>query len=143
MEKRTAAFFGVFMLCLFLCVLSLYTVSDGAQLAATADNQSSYKLVVAKTRGTIYDCNKNSLIGADTEYAAAVAPSVEGAAALSKVLTEKELESVYPSLTAGKPFALKLPKSITANGIDVFPVDKRYADKQIAVHTIGLSLIHI
>ena len=53
MEKRTAVFFGIFMLCMFLCILSVFTVSDGAQLAATADNQSSYKLVVAKTRGTI------------------------------------------------------------------------------------------
>lgn len=137
MEKRTAVFFGIFMLCMFLCILSVFTVSDGAQLAATADNQSSYKLVVAKTRGTIYDCNKNALTGADTEYAAAIAPSVEGAGALSKVLTEKEMEAVYPSLTAGKPFAMKLPKSVAASGIDVFPVDKRYADKQTAVHIIG------
>ncbi|MBW7573311.1 peptidoglycan D,D-transpeptidase FtsI family protein [Caproiciproducens faecalis] len=137
MEKRTAAFFGVFMLCMFLCVLSLYTVSDGAQLAATANNQSSYKLVVAKTRGTIYDCNKVALTGAGKEYAAAVAPSVEGAAALSKVLPEKEMEDLYPSLTAGKPFALKLPQSVSAGGIDVFTLDKRYADKQTAVHILG------
>ncbi len=137
MEKRTVIFFGAFMLCMFLCILNIFTISDGAQLAETADRQSSYQLVVTKTRGTIYDCNKSAFTGASGEYVAAIAPSVEGAAALSKVLSEKELNNVYPLLTAGKPFALRLPKSVTASGIDVFPIDKRYEDKQPAANIIG------
>lgn len=137
MEKRTATFFGVFMLSMFLCILIVFSISNGVQLAATADRQSSYKLVVAKTRGTIYDCNKNALTGLSSEYVAAVAPSVEGAAALSNLLSKNEIESVYPSLTAGKPFALKLPQSITATGIDVFSIDERYAEKQSAANVIG------
>ena len=137
MEKRTAIFFGAFMLCMFLSILTVFSISDGTQLAATADRQSSYQLSVAKTRGTIYDCNKSALTGADKEYVAAIAPSVDGAAALSKILPEKEIENIYPTLTAGKPFALKLPKSITASGIDVFTIDKRYTDKQPAANIIG------
>jgi len=137
MEKRTAIFFGAFMLCMFLSILTVFSISNGTQLAQTADRQSSYQLSVAKTRGTIYDCNKSALIGADKEYVAAIAPSVEGAAALSKILPEKEMESIYPTLTAGKPFSLKLPKSITSSGIDVFSIDKRYSDQQPAANIIG------
>ncbi len=137
MGKRTAIFFGIFMLSMFVSILSLYSVSSGAQLAQTAANQSSYKLVIGNTRGTIYDCNKVALTGAGSDIMAAIAPSVEGAAALSKVLPAKTMESVYPALTAGKPFAIKLPQGITAPGIDVFKLQKRYSDTQIAAHIIG------
>ncbi len=137
MGKRTVVFFGILMLCMFLSILSLYSLSSGVQLAATADRQSSYQLVVANTRGTIYDCNKVALTGAGTETIAAVAPSVEGAAALSKVLPEKTMENIYPSLTAGKPFAIRLPQNIKAPGIDVFTLQKRYSETRTAAHVIG------
>lgn len=137
MGKRTAVFFGMLMFCMFLTILSLYSLSSGTQLAATAAKQSSYKLIVANTRGTIYDCNKIPLTGAGSEAVAAIAPSVEGAAALSKGLPEKTMENIYPSLTAGRPFSMKLPKSINAPGIDVFQMKKRYSDTQLAAHTIG------
>ncbi len=137
MGKRIAVFFGAFMLCLFISILSLYSLSSGTQLAATAARQSAYELVVANTRGTIYDCNKVALTGAGSEFIAAIAPTVEGAAALSKTLPVKTMEEIYPTLTAGKPFDIKLPKSITAPGIDVFQLQKRYSDTQIAAHVLG------
>ncbi len=137
MGKRTTVFFGIFMLCMFLSILSLYSLSNGTQLAQTAARQSSFKLVVANTRGTIYDCNKVPLTGGDTEVVAAVSPSVEGAAALSKVLPEKTMENIYPSLTAGRPFVLKLPKSVNIPGVNLFQLQNRYSDHQLAAHTVG------
>lgn len=137
MEKRVVAFFGILMLCMFILILSVYNVSTGAQLAQTANRQSSYKLMVAGTRGTIYDCNKSPLTGGEEEYAAAVAPSVESAAALSKILNADTLQKIYPSLTANKPFTMKVPQKITAEGIDIFTLRKRYSDTQAAPHVIG------
>lgn len=138
MAKRTAVFFGVFMLGMFLTVLILFTLANGSQLAATAEKQVTYRLVTANTRGTIYDCNKVALTGnGDEAYVAAVIPGVESAAALSKVLPQKNLQAVYPSLTAGKPFTIRLPQSVTAAGIDLFPLKERYTSPQTAVHVIG------
>ncbi len=137
MEKRAAAFFAIFMLCMFLSILCVYNVSSGTQLAQTADKQSSYQLIVAKTRGTIYDCNLKALTGADDEYAAAIAPSVEGAASLSKILPADTLQKVYPSLTSNKPFTMKLPQKLEAEGISVFTLKKRYSNSQLAPHIIG------
>lgn len=137
MAKRTAVFFGIFMLCMFLTVLNLFRLSSGTQLAATADRQSSYKLTIASTRGTIYDCNRNALTGGKQEIVAAISPTVEGAAALRKILPEKTVEEIYPSLTAGKPFSLKLPQTVQAPGVDCFQVRKRYSDHQLAPHVIG------
>ena len=135
--KRTIAFFLLLMLGMLVAVLSVFTVASGTTLAQTADQQRSYRLEVAQTRGTIYDCKMRSFTGQQTEYAAAIVPTIEDAAALSRILTQQEMADIYPSLTAGKPFALRVKDSFTAEGADVFPVEKRYTDEQSAVHVIG------
>ena len=135
--KRTIAFFLLLMLGMLVAVLSVFTVASGTTLAQTADQQRSYRLEVTQTRGTIYDCKMRSFTGQQTEYAAAIVPTIEDAAALSRILTQQEMADIYPSLTAGKPFALRVKDSFTAEGADVFPVEKRYADEQSAVHVIG------
>lgn len=135
--KRTTAFFLVLMAGLLITVLSVFTVASGTKLAQTAERQSSYRLQVAQTRGAIYDCKLRSFTGEESEYAAAIVPTIEDAAALSKVLTQEEMAEVYPSLTAGKPFVLKVDEPFTADGADLFRIDKRYAEKPLAVHTIG------
>lgn len=137
MMKRSVVFFGILMLCMFLTLLSVFNVSSGTLYAQTAEQQHTYKLVVSGTRGTIYDCNKRPLTGAGKQYAAAVAPTVEGTAALGKVLSASKMQEIYPSLTAGKPFTLMLPQNVTADGVDVFPVDRRYADDQQAANILG------
>lgn len=135
--RRTIAFFLLLMLGMLVAVLSVFTVANGTSLAQTADQQRSYRLEVAHTRGTIYDCKLRSFTGQQKEYAAAIVPTIEDAAALSNILSQKEMADVYPSLTAGKPFALRVKESFTAEGADVFPVEKRYADEQSAVHILG------
>ncbi len=137
MAKRTTIFFGVMMFAMFLTILNVYSLCNGSQLAATADRQSSYKLVVANTRGTIYDTNRVALTGTGEQTVAAITPTVAGAAALSKVLPKKTMENVYTTLTLGKPFAFILPQPVKADGIDNFTLSRRYADDQLAVHVIG------
>lgn len=135
--RRTVIVFAVFIFCMVLSILSVYTIANGTELAQTAAKQSTYKLTVAKTRGTIYDCNKVALTGGEKEYIAAISPTVEGAAALSKVLSQEEMSGIYSQFTDGKPFLTKLPSLITAQGVRVFERQKRYSDQQIASHVIG------
>lgn len=137
MGKRTVTFFGVLMMGMFLTVLLVFRVSSGTGLARTAEQQSSYKLPVASTRGAIYDCNLAPLTGAGREYVAAVVPGIETTAALNRALPASRMESLYDTLTAGRPFTLKLPEKLEAEGIDVFAVPKRYPDSGQAVHILG------
>ena len=138
MAKRTVVFFGMLMLAMFLSVLLVFRVSSGPGLARTARQQSSYKLTVAATRGTIYDCNLTALTGAgETEYSAAVVPGAGAAAALDRALPASRMEDLYPTLTGGKPFALRLPRRVDAEGIDVFALRNRYPDSGRAVHILG------
>lgn len=137
MGKRTIAFFSVLMLGMFLTVLMVFQISNGTELAQTAERQSDYKLTVAATRGTIYDCNLSALTGAEQKYVAAVVPGIETTAALSRVLPASRMESLYQTLSEGRPFTLQLPSKIEQEGIDIFTVQERYPDSGTAAHILG------
>ncbi len=138
MSRRTVALFGFFITAMFLCALSVYRISTGEGLSQAATRQQSYTLPVASLRGTVYDCCGLPLTGGgEKRIVAAVAPTIEAAAALDRVLPSGQMKSVFPMLEAGKPFALNLPKTVSADGIHVFSVAGRYADPQPAVHVIG------
>ena len=138
MSKRVSVFFGIFMVFMFVTVLRIFDVTTGAGLAETANEQHSYKITLASTRGTIYDCKLNALTGnGKDEYYAAVTPETKSAAVLSTVFSGVKMDGIYKLLEQGNPFAVKLPKEISAEGIDVFRVQKRYSDKQQATHVIG------
>lgn len=138
MSRRAVALFGFTMTALFLCILSVYRVSVGNGLAQAAARQQRYTLPVASVRGTIYDCNGVPLTGGgQKETVAAVAPGIEAAAALDRVLPAGKMKTVLPLLEAGKPFALQLPQAVSAEGIRVFTVAARYADPQPAAHLVG------
>jgi penicillin-binding protein 2 len=137
MGKRIIAFFSALMLGMFLAVLMVFQISNGTELAQTAERQSNYKLTVAATRGTIYDCNLSALTGADRKYVAAVVPGIETTAALSHVLPSSRMKSLYETLSEGRPFTLQLPSKIEQEDIDVFTVLDRYPDSGMAAHILG------
>lgn len=136
-HHRTIWFFAGLMLCLLVSVLSIFTLANGTTLAQTAAQQSSYKVSVTKTRGTIYDQKIRPLTGTQTEYRAAISPTIEATAALTHAFSQKEMQKIYPTLTAGKPFTLSLPKKIEGKDITVLGLRKRYSTTQSAAHTIG------
>ncbi|MCI1964608.1 MAG: penicillin-binding protein 2 [Oscillospiraceae bacterium] len=137
MGKRTIAFFSFLMLGMFFSVLMVFRISNGTELAQTAEQQSNYKLTVAATRGTIYDCHLSALTGADYQYVAAVVPGIETTAVLNRVLSASRMDSLYETLSAGRPFTLRIPSKIEQEGIDVFTVQDRYPDSGTAVHLLG------
>ncbi|HIR46821.1 MAG TPA: penicillin-binding protein 2 [Candidatus Caccousia avicola] len=137
MERRVAGFFGMVMLGLLICILSVYTLSLGESLAETAQRQSSYRLTVNETRGTIYDCNLLALTGEQERWVAAVAPGVQTASDLSRAMGSEGVAEISSLLQNGTPFALSLPSNVSGDGILTFQIPERYGDSQLAVHAIG------
>ena len=137
MERRTAAFFGVVMLGLLICVLSVYSIASGDSLAEAAQKQSVYRLTVAQTRGTVYDCNLLPLTCETDRWVAAVAPGVQTAADLSRALGNDGVASLASLLADGRPFALSLPSNVSGDGILTFQIPDRYGGEALAPHTIG------
>ena len=138
LKNRIISFFAVFMLMLFLSLVSVFKLSSGTELAETAVGQSTYTLTVSKTRGTIYDCNGNPLTGTEQQLIAAISPTTEAMNLLSEKLPEKEVPQLYEAFTSGIPFLWKLPhRDIICSDIDIFEVDTRYSEQQTAAHVIG------
>lgn len=140
MRRRTAGSFALFLLAMFWVLMKVYSVSSGEQLAAAAAAQGVYEVEITRTRGTIYDAALTPLVGTSERQLAAVVPSTEAAAALSRILPQEEMQAAYRLLSQGSPFSLELPAgsgAFSAPGVDVFSVDIRYQDPQTASHVIG------
>ena len=138
MARRGVYSFVGFLILTYLVILRVYSIASGPQLAETAQQQSTYRLELAQTRGTFYDCAMRPLTGEEQSVVAAVAPVTEAAAALAEILTSGGMAEVYPMLTKGVPFSLSLPELCASSpGIDVFQIDKRYQDQQTAACVLG------
>ena len=137
MRKRTVVLFAFLIVGLYLSILSIYHLSSGTELAQAAAQQQTYKVNVFSTRGTVYDCHLNPLTGNGRQYVTSIVPGVEVSAQLNKIFPTAKMQEIYPLLSAGKPFALRLPQKISSPDADVFTVSSRYSAQQPAVHIIG------
>ena len=138
MERRSIGIFASLMFVFMVLVLRVFVLSRSTYYAAAAGSQSSYLLQVDRSRGMIYDCNMKPMVGTETEYRAAVAPSSEAAGALYFALDEEEREYATHCLAEQRPFVIDVEQpQIFSKGIQVFPVQKRYTERQSAVHVLG------
>lgn len=112
-------------------------VSGKAEYVAAAGRQSLYRLDVASSRGTIYDCRLRPLTGTTSRWAAAVAPNIESIGAIETATYGRIRDRLALALEDGKPFTLELEKPIEHQCIDCFPVPKRYSESQLCPHVIG------
>lgn len=116
---------------------SLAHVSGHAEYVAAAGQQSLYRLDVARSRGTIYDCDLNPLTGNTGHWVAAVAPTIESVGVLETATYGRFRDRLALALENGKPFTLELSKPISHSCIETFDVPLRYANDQLAPHVIG------
>ncbi len=141
--KRKAC--AVFCLLLFLfgaACRSIWNVSGGEEYVAAVRGQSVYKLDVASSRGTLYDCKLRPLTGGSYRLTAAVAPTIETIGALEKATDGKYRRRLALALEDGKPFLMELTASEAGRlrstpGIDLFRVPQRYEENQLAPHVVG------
>ncbi len=138
MFKRTAAIFGIFVFAAFFTALAVLHLSAGGGLAEAAAQQQTFTLTVSAGRGTVYDRSLGAMTGTGKEeYPAAVVPGDGAAAALTRACSAEKMKKIRTFLSAGRPFALKLPEAVSAPGIDVFPQRERYAPESPAAHIVG------
>lgn len=106
-------------------------------LQQTANTQSRFTLTFGETRGKIYDCRMRILVGEEVEYVAACLPTPENMEALLSC-------SAFPSdhieelVESGRPFLTQCSTDqLDIEQVQVFPVEKRNAETQLARHIIG------
>ena len=137
MKKKAVLLLGALFLLLGAACVSLGRVSQGEEYVAAAGAQSLYRLDIAQARGTIYDCNLQPLVGGETQYVAAVAPTIQSIGALEKATDGEYRDRLALALENGRPFQLVLESPVDDPRIDVFQVPQRYTENQLAPHIIG------
>ena len=137
MKKRARMFLVFLGLLLVLACVSLTRASQGEEYVAAAGAQSLYRLDIAQSRGTIYDCNLSPLTGSGSQYVAAVAPTIQAIGALEKATDGEYRDQLALALENGKPFQLVLDKPVVDDQIDLFQVPQRYEEDQLAPHIVG------
>ena len=128
----------VLMSCIFYRTYAL--CMGGGELAQAAQNQSTYTLEVARTRGMIYDCAMRPLVNAQTQARAAVLPSAQSAQAMRRLIPDRD--ELFSRMEDGRPFVAAVPDAERealkdAEGITLFEVPSRYGKHPTAVHIIG------
>ena len=104
-----------------------------------AENHSTYKLTLAKTRGRIYDRNGAALAGGATCLKALIIPSPEVTARLMGQLPLDQFNAVSDRLKGAYPFVTEVTDgSCECDGVTVYRVPQRYAEHSLAVHLVGM-----
>ena len=138
-ERRVVALFTIMMCGLMAGLLGVAGASfHGEELAQAAARQSSYELTVTRSRGDFYDCTGQKLTSRSQKTLAAVAPTIEAAAAMNQITHGEYRETVGAALSNGTPFLATAPFGTeSSNGIDVFTIPQRYEEEQLASNLIG------
>ena len=120
-----------------LAVNSIINVSSDAEYVAAAIGQSIYRLDVAKSRGTIYDCHLQPLTSGKGRWIAAVPPTIETIGALETATGGQYRQQLALHLEDGKPFAMEIDQPLENDLVDMFRVQERYSQDQLAPHVVG------
>lgn len=138
MRKRSLVMFAAVLFAFSGIMAKIYDLSGG-QLFQTADQQSSFTLTIANSRGTIYDRNMTPLTNTGTERRACISPNPEVLAILSKYLDEGTWESVSERLQDGRPVVVQLEdKAIPlSSGLSIYTVPVRHQGEVLAPHLLG------
>lgn len=136
---KTRAYALSLLLLLLACVAvrSLVNASNDTEYVAAAGRQSLYRLDIAKTRGTIYDCNLRPLTGGASRWVAAIAPTIESVGVVETATNGRYRQRLALALENGKPFTLTLDQPVGNTCVDMFMVTNRYSEKQLAPHVVG------
>lgn len=137
MKKRIYGVLGLLLALLGAACVSLARISTGEEYVAAAGAQSLYRLDVARARGAIYDRDLSPLVGGQTQYVAAVAPTIQAIGALEQATGGQYRSQLALALENGRPFQLILEEPVEDPRIDVFQVPQRYREDQLAPHLIG------
>ncbi len=133
------------VLCFFMCILLLLSCILRVAVIATGNyeevqsQQTSYRINVARIRGTIYDCNMVPITNSKVKKVAAVAPVPQGITAISTELEGEALDTALESLRNDKIAVCEVKNDISCEGVVTTNVYERYGDTLSACHIIGYT----
>ncbi len=136
--NRTALCFFLIMMLILSSVFRVAIISTENYSAVQAQ-QASFRIEVAKLRGTIYDCNMVPLTNNLSKTVAAVSPTPKAVVGISSVLEGDDLSAVLNTLSGNKPAVCTVGEPFECDGISCTKVYERDTADSTACHILGYT----
>ena len=136
--KRTIVFYSFIIFSFAALIFRLFYIIDTQSSTYAAQSSNSYKLLIDKKRGNIYDRNLVPLVSNEAKYKVAVLPSIQSKTYLHSVLTKEKFEEISDKFSKGLPFTFETDTFIEESAdVEVYLVRERYSKTSPASHFIG------
>lgn len=138
MNRRVTVCLVLLFLVFFGLSVRVAMISVDDDVKTVGNRQGTKSVLVAETRGTIYDRNRVPLVNATDVYYASLLPRMELAQRLEGVTGASEYARVLTAVKEGVPTKARLngPTTIT-EGMQLYLAPQRYAEHCLAPHLIG------
>ncbi len=137
-SKRALICFIVMLLLFLSCILRV-AVTATSDYGEIRQSRNSYKIDIAKLRGTVYDCNMIPLTNSNKKLIAAVSPTDKAITAIKSVLSAEEFEKYYMDLSKGKPVVCEVNEEIKCDGIETAKIFENYNADTPSIHMVGYT----
>ncbi len=134
--KRSVVIFCFLMVGFVICCVNLFILNTDNK-TAVAGLKTSKTLLLGESKGIIYDCNLNRLVGSDYNYVCAVKPDLASAELLRNLLSADSYINVVNHISKGNPTKFVSPRFISHDDIVCAKIYKRYNSVPLATHLIG------
>ncbi len=138
-ERRTVYLMALLMLLLFISALRILTVMSDSELSRVATKQTSYKLVAARLRGTVFDTNMHKLTNENERIVAAVLPTEQALSEVKPYLVNETASELGARLKDGKPVLAQVSEEINTQNVKSITVCINQTSDQLAPHLIGYT----
>lgn len=136
--KNRTLFTGIILsLIYFYGIFSVYVAGTNKAFTEVAASQSMYELTIARSRGTIYDCNLQPITNSGSAILAVAMPTAQALNHLKSIAVKDfDIESVIKD---GRPYIAEVTMQSEYEGIEFFNVAKRYGEDMPCANLIGYT----
>lgn len=118
-----------------LC-FNYYKIAVSREYVRTARNNAQFTIIAGQTEGTIYDRNMKPVVNADKKRIAVAVPNFLDRNTTAEYAVDRE--KFLENFDKGLPFTFECRADTPDfEGLTVFEIPERYAEKQSAQHVVG------
>lgn len=133
MRKRAVLLYSVLSLCLLLLTVKILSVTAKEYSSAAAQN-SRKTVLIAESRGKIYDRNMKPLVDCEEKLVSVFTPSIKAKQVLTRLLGEERAQEIIESK---RPYVAETDEDVNDENIRTFRVPLRYPQSALACHLVG------
>ena len=137
MRKRVALLYSLVSLCLLLLTVRILSVTAEEYSSAAKEN-SRKTVLIAESRGKIYDRSLNLLVDGEEESVSVFTPSIKTKQILTRLLGEERAQEIIESK---RPYVSKTDEVVNDESICTFRVPIRYPENSLACHLVGYVMV--